>query len=776
MVSSPGHSELKKDLEDYGFGTTSIFYLYENMKVIKFKSPQSLFMGYISQNNYNIGLLDPLCPIEQTMDCLSAFILHSKNERKGCIFIDINENTAKCAEELGMPIVKIGHESSFDLENYSSECIEPKVRSAIRQVFKKGVVIEEYSIKSLEDYYLIESMNDVLNQWFMTRQTHKLMLSNEVNPFTSSDDKKYFIARIGNHVEAFLACSPVYARKGYYLQDLIRRPSALNGISEALVVTALEYLKKENYKFASLGMVPFSGLDVPGMNTDHRWLNRLFVRIFKKTNFPISFQNLYSFKLKFKPDLQEPHYAAVSSKRFSISHVIAISSLYGFQNIISNIRYRLNQWKMGINLPSPQAWMIKKDRVLLPPLDYLTFSNFYSRIKFTVWMIIINVSFFIYSSDIYGNIKPVSLSNFGFSYENFLTNKWFILFTSNFFHFNVIHLLSNMILLFIFGSILEFTSGSTLFILAYILGLEADVPNFLIVPILGLFNLNLSNATFTYTDVGASLGVMSVIGALVYLFRSSISLILITTIVTGLIITISFTSQFMGVDHIFAIVLGYLTALLYVSRNKSKEMFHKTNVEFLSTQNLTQSVSKTTTTVEGVYEPSVFQQLLGLEVERSYIYDRWLTLIIIEIDQLQYLLDVHETECVNYLKKEIVNIIFKQRPGLKNVQQLRKTDIFSIYKKERMAILLPETTIENGNLIAERIRSLVESHNFEFKGKTLKITISLGLNVAKGHSIEKQNFLSDAETALGKARRSGGNKVIAQYGLFDFSKVKDTHT
>ena len=72
------------------------------------------------------------------------------------------------------------------------------------------------------------------------RGNHDRSRANGTRGNGSAAWKRYFIAMRHGRMEGFLACSPVYARKGWYLEDLLRRPDAVNGATEALVLAAIE--------------------------------------------------------------------------------------------------------------------------------------------------------------------------------------------------------------------------------------------------------------------------------------------------------------------------------------------------------------------------------------------------------------------------------------------------------------------------------------------------------------------------------------------------------
>ena len=63
---------------------------------------------------------------------------------------------------------------------------------------------------------------------------------------------------------------------------------------------------------------------------------------------------------------------------------------------------------------------------------------------------------------------------------------------------------------------------------------------------------------------------------------------------------------------------------------------------------------------------------------------------------------------------------------------IRKEELFARYGGEEFAVVLPETTLEGGIAVAERIRSQVEQQLFQYEGKAYPVTVSIGVATTTG--------------------------------------------
>lgn len=86
-------------------------------------------------------------------------------------------------------------------------------------------------------------------------------------------------------------------------------------------------------------------------------------------------------------------------------------------------------------------------------------------------------------------------------------------------------------------------------------------------------------------------------------------------------------------------------------------------------------------------------------------------------------------------------------------ESIRNVDIPCRYGGEEFIIILPHTSIENAEKLAERIRRNIE--------KNAMVTVSVGVvGYIKGE--ERDNFIKRADQAMYSAKKSGKNKVVVE--------------
>ena len=89
---------------------------------------------------------------------------------------------------------------------------------------------------------------------------------------------------------------------------------------------------------------------------------------------------------------------------------------------------------------------------------------------------------------------------------------------------------------------------------------------------------------------------------------------------------------------------------------------------------------------------------------------------------------------------------------------VRGQDIISRWGGEEFLILLPETAIDGGMVLAEKIRANIEREPFIVDGKKIPLTLSIGVSVfSSDKTIEE--CIKSADEALYRAKNSGKNRI-----------------
>src|SRR5205814_5432521 len=99
--------------------------------------------------------------------------------------------------------------------------------------------------------------------WLKTRRTVKFGWVFTLDPLRFSERKRFFVARKAcGEMIGLLAASPIPARNGWYLEDVLRHPDAPNGTSDLLIVEGMAALRRAGSQMATLGTVLAAHLEL----------------------------------------------------------------------------------------------------------------------------------------------------------------------------------------------------------------------------------------------------------------------------------------------------------------------------------------------------------------------------------------------------------------------------------------------------------------------------------------------------------------------------------
>lgn len=139
------------------------------------------------------------------------------------------------------------------------------------------------------------------------------------------------------------------------------------------------------------------------------------------------------------------------------------------------------------------------------------------------------------------------------------------------------------------------------------------------------------------------------------------------------------------------------------------------------------------------------------EIERARRYKHTLAGMMIDVDEFKKFNDKHGHLAGDYVLREVANAFD---------QSIRKIDILGRYGGDEFLIILPESNQEIARIVADRIQKTLAAKEFTFKGKTLKVTVSIGLFFfEKLDDMDVTGFIESIDKALMKAKSLGKNRV-----------------
>jgi len=157
-----------------------------------------------------------------------------------------------------------------------------------------------------------------------------------------------------------------------------------------------------------------------------------------------------------------------------------------------------------------------------------------------------------------------------------------------------------------------------------------------------------------------------------------------------------------------------------------------------------------------LYSRPVFDAALGKAVDRAVRFGDSLSIILFDIDRLAAINEA----CGYGVGDRLI-----ERLGILIKAFFRQHDWVARYSEDAIAVILSRTVVEDATELAERVRCTVQErlelvdHRSE---RPVHVTLSAGVvNVAAhaGDVLDAERIMSNAETALARAKQQGRNRV-----------------
>jgi diguanylate cyclase (GGDEF)-like protein len=188
-------------------------------------------------------------------------------------------------------------------------------------------------------------------------------------------------------------------------------------------------------------------------------------------------------------------------------------------------------------------------------------------------------------------------------------------------------------------------------------------------------------------------------------------------------------------------LVGYVYAVIWLNRKNGKEAYKNAlqNHVLLSLDGLSNLLNRRTW-----YETS----------RRKWSDDKGISFIMLDVDHFKKVNDTYGHECGDRVIQSVSQTL---------LEQTRDYDIIGRLGGEEFGILLPQTNLDEAQVIAERIRQKIADTTIAYKNKEIRVTASFGL-IRNNSDIEDFNTLvALGDKCLYQAKAEGRNRVVS-YG------------
>src|SRR4030067_352835 len=159
----------------------------------------------------------------------------------------------------------------------------------------------------------------------------------------------------------------------------------------------------------------------------------------------------------------------------------------------------------------------------------------------------------------------------------------------------------------------------------------------------------------------------------------------------------------------------------------------------------------TTDGLTGLFNNRYFYESLNRTFKRTMRYQNPVSILMIDVDNFKHINDQFGHQAGDAVLQEISNRL---------IRSLREIDVPARYGGDEIAIILPETSVDQAFLAAKRLKVVLEEHPIFFKEQYINVTASFGVASCPNPAIKSvEDVIAVADKALYDAKRSGRNRI-----------------
>ncbi|NNF56679.1 MAG: DUF2156 domain-containing protein, partial [Rhodothermaceae bacterium] len=166
-----------------------------------------------------------------------------------------------------------------------------------------------------------------LGEWLADRGLPTLHFLVEPDTLGALDDRHVFVAARTEEPVGFLVLTPVPARGGWLVEQIIRGHDAPNGTASLLLNAAMRDAAESGSTYLTLGLSPLS-TRAPASSPNPAWLRASLRWMRAHGRRFYNFRGLDAFKAKFVPDRWDPITAISTEPRPSLGTLYAIADAF----------------------------------------------------------------------------------------------------------------------------------------------------------------------------------------------------------------------------------------------------------------------------------------------------------------------------------------------------------------------------------------------------------------------------------------------------------------
>lgn len=153
-----------------------------------------------------------------------------------------------------------------------------------------------------------------------------------------------------------------------------------------------------------------------------------------------------------------------------------------------------------------------------------------------------------------------------------------------------------------------------------------------------------------------------------------------------------------------------------------------------------------------LFNRKAFDAFLARTVELSHAFEQPACLLLVDLDKFKPINDTFGHQTGDKVLSKLADVLSRIF--------LRKNDLVARYGGDEMAVVLRETSLRDGQMLADRLLRGVRAVRLEYEGTSFGLTVSIGIaGLAAGDT--GATWLARTDRALYQAKNGGRDRVVS---------------
>jgi phosphatidylglycerol lysyltransferase len=284
-------------------------------------------VGYVECHGVRVVGGAPICADARLSAVIRAFELDAVAHERDVVYFCAEDRLAELAlcepRRMAFPIgAQPFWQPSVLLKQFRTHS---SLRAQLNRARNKGVSV---IAPDSRDALVMEALESCLEEWKQQRGLPPLHFLIESATLRNLNDRILLVAQRQERVVGFLVATPVPARSGWLVEQLVRGSAAPNGTMELLLHEVTRRVDALGAGLITLGLAPLAHRGAPRVDRAPGWLTAIFGFLRGHAQRFYNFRGLEAFKAKFGAAQWSPVYCVLSPGSHLGRAMLAITAAF----------------------------------------------------------------------------------------------------------------------------------------------------------------------------------------------------------------------------------------------------------------------------------------------------------------------------------------------------------------------------------------------------------------------------------------------------------------